>query len=62
MIKADQGFLHQKNGGGGALMHVKHLNAIKPKAEAYNIDVLLTFILAQNVLSVLITTGIFFFF
>lgn len=34
--KADQGFLNQKNGGGGSLMHVKHLNTIKPKTEAYN--------------------------
>lgn len=43
--KADQGFLNQKNGGGGTLLHVKHLNTIKPKTEAYNVDILLAFIL-----------------
>lgn len=42
-------------------MHVKNLNTIKPKAEAYNVDILLAFILRSKIcLSCSITTGIFF--
>lgn len=30
-------------------MHVKHRNTIKPKSEAYNVDILLTFILRNKI-------------
>lgn len=30
-------------------MHVKNLNTIKPKAEAYNVDILLAFILRNKI-------------